>query len=124
MNFRLDVKSGTQVKHFKPNMTLQSAFVNKLRRVREKLGNSNCCFDICRDSFKSASNHMAQGGRVRGDGEGGSSALHSGNPSISSGHTTTMKIIAALIQPQQRTETVMWCFILFPRSHSVIQSMQ
>lgn len=43
-------------------MTQQSGCVNKLERVREKLCNSNCCFDICRVSFKSASNHTVRGG--------------------------------------------------------------
>lgn len=43
-------------------MTLQSGFVNELRRVREQLRNSNCCFDIRRVSFKSASNHARGGG--------------------------------------------------------------
>lgn len=63
-------------------MTQQSAFVNKLRRVREQLCNGNCCFDICRVSFKSARNHTALGG----GGWGCSSVeLYSANPSVSRG---------------------------------------
>lgn len=56
------------------NQTWQSSLeiVNKLQCTRQRLWDSNCCFDICRFSFESARKWMGRGFASVG--------LHSGNP--------------------------------------------